>query len=219
MSISAVISSGLVMGFSASLVCLGWCIPVIVPYTATAERPGIASGLTSTFLFSIGRLLSYGCLLSLFLAFKELVPISPALGTVATLISGIILIFSGLSAVGVIQWRSGFGRLLCQQVAGTKSPLYLGVLTGLRPCGPLLAAMAFILTLPTILETGLFMFSFWAASSALLMVLGVAGGGLAMVMGKRLGIDRLRSIIGTAMIVIGLFLLLLGTGSLNASAI
>jgi sulfite exporter TauE/SafE len=211
---SGVISTGLIMGFSASLVCLGWCIPVIIPYSATAERPGIMSGLASSFLFCVGRLLSYIGLVSLFLIFGKIVTISPILGAVATLVSGIILVLSGLSSVGAIKTRSGFGRLLCQQVASTRSPLYLGALTGLRPCGPLLAALAFMLTLHTIPKISLFMFSFWIASSILVMVFGVAGGGFATVMGRRLGIARLRSIIGMAMIVIGCYLTLTGTISL-----
>ena len=165
------------MGLSASLVCLGWCIPVIMPYTATAERPGMASGLTASFLFCVGRLFSYVCLASIFLILRALVPISPVLGTFATLVTGIILIFSGLSSVRIIQWRSGFGRLVCQNVAGTKSPLYLGALTGLRPCGPLLAALTFMLTLPSLLETVLFMFFFWMASSALSLFSGSLAGG------------------------------------------
>jgi sulfite exporter TauE/SafE len=161
------------MGFSASLVCLGWCIPVIMPYSATAERPGVMSGLASSFLFCVGRLVSYIGLMSLFLIFREIVTISPIFGAVATLVSGIILVLSGLSSVGAIKTHSAFGRLLCQQVASTRSPLFLGVLTGLRPCGPLLAALAFMLTLPTIPRISIFMLSFWIASSVLVMVLGV----------------------------------------------
>jgi sulfite exporter TauE/SafE len=210
----SIISTGILMGFSASLVCLGWCIPVIMPYSATAERPGVMSGLASSFLFCVGRLVSYIGLMSLFLIFREIVTISPIFGAVATLVSGIILVLSGLSSVGAIKAHSAFGRLLCQQVASTRSPLFLGVLTGLRPCGPLLAALAFMLTLPTIPRISIFMLSFWIASSVLVMVLGVAGGGLATVMGKRLGIARLRSIIGMAMIVIGFYLTLTGSISL-----
>jgi sulfite exporter TauE/SafE len=207
------------MGLSASLVCLGWCVPVIMPYTATAERPSVVSGLITTSLFSLGRLISYLFLMSLFLIFRALVPLSPVLGNIATLVSGIVLVLSGLAAAGALKWRSGFAGMLCGRVAGTKSPLYLGVLTGLRPCGPLLAAMAFMLALPTSLTIGLFMVSFWVASSLLVIVMGVVGGGLSNLISKKLGINRLRSITGMAMIFIGLFLLLVGIGGLGTGGI
>jgi len=219
MTISSVITTGFVMGLSASLVCLGWCVPVIMPYTATTERPGVASGLVTTALFSLGRLISYLLLMAVFLALRALVPLSPVLGTAATVISGVLLILSGLMATGAIKWRSGFAGLLCGRIAGAKSPLYLGVLTGLRPCGPLLAAMAFMLALPTALTIGIFMVCFWAASSLLVIGLGVVGGGISLFASRRLGAERLRSITGIAMIFIGSFLLLVGAGGLNAGAI
>ena len=218
MSLSEVISAGLVMGFSASLVCFGWCVPVITPYTATAAQPGVMSGLISSFLFSVGRLLSYLGLLLVFLALRALVPLSPVIESVAVLVSGMILVVSGLASVGILKWRSGLGRLLCQFTAGARSPLYLGMLTGLRPCGPLLAAMAFMLTLPGAFKAGMFMLFFWMASSVLVITLGVVSGGLSMLAGKKLGIDRLRRIAGMAMIFIGCFLLLTGIGGIGAFA-
>lgn len=219
MPIESVVSSGLIMGFSASLVCMGWCVPVILPYTAATERPGLLSGVLTTGLFSIGRLVSYLLLMSVFLAFKALVPLSPALGTIATVISGIILILSGLAAAGAIKLKMGFAGLLCGRIAGTRSPLYLGVLTGLRPCGPLLAAMAFMLALPTALSIGFFMASFWVASSLLVMLLGIVGGGISVLVSKKLGLERLRRVTGMAMVFIGVFLLLMGIGGLGAGGV
>ncbi len=219
MNIGSIISTGLIMGFSASLVCLGWCVPVIMPYTAVAGKPGIISGLLTTGLFSLGRLISYLMLMSVFLAFRALVPLSSALGGIATIVSGILLIISGLSATGAIKLRVGFAAFVCRRIAGTSSPLYLGILTGLRPCGPLLAAMAFMIALPTPIGIGSFMLSFWVASSLLVISLGLLGGGISVLVSKKLGVERLRSITGMAMIFIGAFLLLVGIGGLSTGAI
>jgi sulfite exporter TauE/SafE len=217
MSLGSVVSSGFVMGFSASLVCLGWCVPVIMPYTATGERPGIRSGLLTGGLFSLGRLVSYLALMSVFLAFRSLVPLSPDLGTAATLLSGLILILSGLSATGAIKLRASFASMLCRRVAGSPSPFYLGVLTGLRPCGPLLAAMAFLLALPSAMTMGIFIASFWVASSLLVLILSVVGGGISVLAGKKVGIERVRTITGMAMIFIGFFLILVSVGGMTIS--
>ena len=109
MSIDAIVSAGIVMGLSASLVCMGWCIPVIMPYAAAAKKPGMLTGLVTTGLFSLGRLASYSVFVGLFFALKEVLPINPVFGVVATVLSGLILIFSGLSFNGVIKIESKLG--------------------------------------------------------------------------------------------------------------
>ena len=204
---SAAISAGFVMGFGASLGCLASCMPMLLPYTATAERPSIRSGLFSALLFSTGRLIAYAGLLSVFVAVKETISISPTVVAVATLVSGVILILSGLAAFGVFNQPSILGRFLCRHMSGVRSPLYLGILAGIRPCGPLLAAMAFMLTLTGIAEMSIFVLFFWLVSSFLLLAIGAAGGGLSLILGRRIGIQRIRRIAGVAMVVIGLFLI------------
>ena len=195
------------MGFGASIGCMATCMPMLVPYTAAAEKPSVTSGLFSASMFSIGRLIAYAGLLSVFIVLKETITISSTVVAVASLVSGIILIFSGLAAFGIFNQPTILGRFLCRNMSSTRSPLYLGILAGIKPCGPLLAAMAFMLTLPGTPEMSLFILFFWLASSILLLVVGAVGGGLASVMGRRIGIERIRRIAGMAMVVIGLFLI------------
>lgn len=200
----AIVSSAFVMGFSTSLVCLGTCVPLMAPYTATGEKPSALSGLFSAGLFSIGRLVAYAGILVVFVAVRESISISATWLATATIISGVILMLSGLVALGVFNKPSALGRVLCKQMSGARSPLYLGILAGLKPCGPLLAAMAFMLTLPGAADMSIFILVFWLASSILLLVVGAAGGGLAYILGKRVGINRVKRIASVTMIVIGL---------------
>lgn len=215
----AAISAGFVIGLGTGLTCLGWCVPVIVPYTVTAAQPGLVAGLATTSLYCLGRLLAYLGLAAIVLALRAEVNVSPALGAAVTLATGLIVILSGLVTAGFVTWRAGLGRLVCRQAAGTTSPFYLGVLTGLRPCGPLLAALLALLTFPTTSQAVLYMLAFWAGSSVLVVALGLAGGGLAALAGKRLGLARLRSIVGMAMVVIGLYLVLVGIGMFSGESI
>ena len=211
---SAAISAGFVMGFGASLGCLASCMPMLIPYTAIAEKPSIRSGLFSALLFSIGRLIAYAGLLSVFVAVKETLSISPIVIAIATLVSGIILILSGLAVFGIFNQPSILGRFLCRHTSGVRSPLYLGILAGIRPCGPLLAAMAFMLTLPGITEMSIFVLFFWLVSSFLLLTIGAASGGLSHILGRRIGVHRIRRIAGIAMVVIGIFLIAQAIGLL-----
>jgi len=204
------------MGLSASTFCLASCVPVLFPYTGTIGKPSFFSGLSLAFLFSAGRLIAYAGLLTAFILLKEFVGFSGIVIAIAILISGLLLILSSLVSFGVFKRPLPLDRILCRYVAGAKSPLYLGVMSGVRPCGPLLAAIAYVMTLPDIAKMGVFMLSFWLASSALLIIIGGIGGGVMSVLGKRLGIDRIRRIAAMAMAVVGVVLVLQAIGSFSA---
>jgi uncharacterized protein len=209
---STVILSGLVMGFGASLGCLASCVPILIPYTAVAIRPSMWNGLLSSVLFSMGRLVAYAGLLLVLIALREAFTISLLVEAVAILASGIILIVSGLASLGAFNWNMALSHVLCRHISTTRSPLYLGVLTGVRPCGPLVAALAFVLTLPGVASMGLFLLFFWLASSFLMLGVGAAGGGLGAILKKQIGLDRTQRIAGLTMVFIGLLFLLQAVG-------
>jgi uncharacterized protein len=210
-----VILSGLVMGFGASLGCLASCVPVLVPYTAAAAQPSIRSGLACSALFSLGRLLAYTGLLTVLLALSEMITFDSRLEAGATLASGAILMISGLVSIGAFRWNSALSHTLCRHISTTRSPLYLGLLTGVRPCGPLVAALAFVLTLPGAASMGLFLLFFWLASSCLMLGVGAASGGLGAILSHQIGVDRIRRIAGLTMVVIGLLFTLQAISLLN----
>jgi sulfite exporter TauE/SafE len=210
------VSSALVMGLSASTFCLAACVPVLFPYTGTVAKPSFLSGVLLAFLFSAGRLLAYAVLLMAFILLKTFVGFSGIVIGIGLLISSVLMILSSLVSFGVFKRPLPLDRILCRYVAGAKSPLYLGIMSGIRPCGPLLAAIAFVLTLPGIVQMGVFMLSFWLASSAILLIIGGVGGGMMAVLGKRSGIDRIRRISAMAMMVVGIVLLLQAVGYFSA---
>ena len=114
---SVVILTGLVTGFGASFYCLATCIPVLVPYTVATDRPSILRGLTSALFFSGGRLIAYIGLLLFFVVMKELALVdSGVVIGIATMASGIILIFSGLVAFGIFKFESFFGKIFCRYI-------------------------------------------------------------------------------------------------------
>ena len=210
----AAISTGFVMGLSASVSCMGACAPLLVPFTATQENPTIRGGVLSALLFSVGRFIALSGLLAVFWIFKETITISSGVTAIAMLVSGIIMIASGLNAFGIFDKPSFLCRLICRQMSASRSPLYLGALAGIRPCGPLVAAIAYMLTLSGIAESGVFLVFFWLASSFFLLVVGAISSGLAVTAGKKLDTNRVRRIAAMAMMVIGIVFLTQGFGLL-----
>jgi ABC-type antimicrobial peptide transport system permease subunit len=61
---------------------------------------------------------------------------------------------------------------------------------------------------------GLFVTCFWLASTVLIILLSSMSGGLASLIGRQIGLERVRRIAGMAIIFIGLVLLIRGLGSI-----
>jgi sulfite exporter TauE/SafE len=155
-------------------------------------------------VFSFGRLISYlalGLILGLLIT---TVVISPAVTATATLVLGLLLVFHGLSVLGLFKTKPFLGSIFCKYTGGKGSLLFLGMWTGLRPCPPLIAALTYTITLAGIGETITFMTSFWLASSLLIFAIGPLSAALIGITGKKISVERIRRISSLAMVVIGM---------------
>jgi sulfite exporter TauE/SafE len=125
---------------------------------------------------------------------------------------GLLLVFHGLTVLGLFKAKSILGSIFCKYTEGKRSLVYLGMLTGLRPCVPLIAALTYSITLTGIGETMTFMFSFWLASSVLIFLIGPISGVVLGVTSKKISVERIRRISSLALIAIGLFFTTQGIG-------
>ena len=108
--------------------------------------------------------------------------------------------------------KSVIGSIFCKYTEGKRSLVYLGMLTGLRPCVPLIAALTYSITLTGIGETLTFMMSFWLASSLLIFVIGPLSGALIGATSKKISVERIRRISSLALVVIGSVFAIQGIG-------
>lgn len=207
-----IISVGLPLGLGLSVSCAAFCTPILVPYIATTEHPTIRRGLYSSVLFSLGRLISYLALGLLFGFVLISVEINPAVTAIATLALGCLVILHGLSAFGIFRMTTAIGLSVCKYVRANRSPVYLGIFTGLRPCVPLIAALTYSMTLSRVTEVLLFMISFWLGSSILIFLVGPISGGLAGAAARKVSIQRVRRISGVALVIVGLVFIAQGAG-------
>lgn len=207
-----VIYLGLTLGFGLSASCAALCTPILIPYIASAEHPTIRGGLYSSILFSLGRLFSYLTLGLLFGLIVTSVEINPIFTAVTTLALGCLVVLHGLSALGVFRIRTAIGSTFCKYIGTSRSPVYLGIFTGLRPCVPLVAALTYSITLSGIGEAFLFMLSFWFGSSFLIFLIGPISGALARGAAKRVPVERIRRISSVALMVVGLLFIIQGIG-------
>jgi len=201
---------GLTLGIGLATSCAVLCLPILVPYIASSAKPSIIRGLYTTLAFSSGRLISYLALGLIFGLLITTVEINPVITATATLILGLLLAFHGLSVLGLFKTKSIMGSIFCRYTEGGKSLVYLGMLTGLRPCLPLIAALTYSITLASIGETLTFMLSFWFASSLLIFLIGPVSAAVLGVTSKKISVERIRRISSLALVVIGLFFTIQG---------
>ncbi len=203
-----VILAGLTLGLGVGVSCMVLCVPVLAPHIA-ADHPVAKGGLYASLLFCFGRLASYSTLGVLSKLFGEIVPYGQAVTAPVVLTLGCLLALYGLSIS--FGFRSSIGPKICKFFRRGRSTFLLGLLAGLSPCLPLLAAVIYSATLANMVESVLFMMSFWSGSSMYTLLLGTVVGAVAGICSKRMNVERIRRISGVAMMVVGLVFIIEGT--------
>ena len=159
------ILTALIMGLAGSLHCIGMCSPLAMAVTSIN-----AKALLNRAVYNSGRILIYSLLGALISSIGYVVPflkfqnlISIVLGMVL-LVAGVGLlrinvpIISRAASLFTMSIKNLFGAFLSKKTLG--SVFVLGSLNGFLPCGLVLIALSFCVTLRTPGEGMLFMFFF-----------------------------------------------------------
>ncbi|MDR2109150.1 MAG: sulfite exporter TauE/SafE family protein [Coriobacteriales bacterium] len=147
-------------------------------FSAVAQKLRIV-GLPSL-RYNLGRLASYTLVGALVGALGSVLLLDGYLRGAVQLLAGVLMVAMGLSMLGVIPSLSSLLPRLPQPLAsrlnarrqGTTSPLVVGLLTGLMPCGPLQAMQLYALGTGSALQGALAMFFFAAGTLPLMFGLG-----------------------------------------------
>lgn len=203
---------GFSLGLSVSGTCALVCLPVLAPYVA-AEHPTVRKGLYASGLFTGGRLVSYLILGLLFGLLAEYVDISLTLLGPGYLAFGGLAVVHGLHSMGLFGIRRiPMAQSVCQYATTKRSSFYLGTVSGLKLCLPLITALTYSMSLPGLMEVLLFMLAFWGGSSIWIFLAGPLSGGLAGAWVRKIGMQRVRSISGIALVVVGIAIIAQGAG-------
>lgn len=199
-----IIFKGALLGFSTGLFCLGYCLPILLPFLAKKDFSQSKVELKVISLFALGRFFGYllfGALLG-FLGLKLNNPLIHRLVAISIILLALYLLTFGLfKRVPEKRGCLYLDQLLCKK--GT--PVLLGFFTGLNVCPPFLLAISYTFELRQAL-TGLFFFgSFWIGTSLYLIPIGL--------LGQFSRYPQVRTIAGMANILVGF--IFLGEGLLK----
>jgi sulfite exporter TauE/SafE len=151
-------------------------------------RPSLRSA-RAPLLYNLGRITSYTATGALVGALGTVIALTPTIQGVLKLVAGTLMIFMGLTMMGAFpslhnllpRPPKALAKRLDEQKEHSRSPLYVGLLNGLMPCGPLQAMQIYALSTGSALAGALAMFVFALGTVPLVFGLGV----FAATLGKR----------------------------------
>ena len=171
-----------VIGLLTSIHCVAMCgginLSQCVPQQA-ATNGGKFAALRPSILYNLGRVISYTVVGGIVGALGSVVSFSGTAKGIVQLAAGIFMVIMGLNMLNIFPWLRKlnprmpkiFARKINEQKS-SKSPLYVGLLNGLMPCGPLQAMQLYALSTGNPFKGALSMFLFSLGTVPLMFGMG-----------------------------------------------
>jgi sulfite exporter TauE/SafE/copper chaperone CopZ len=178
-----------VIGLITSVHCLAMCGGINLSQTLGAAETSAAAGLSAassllpSFLYNGGRVLSYTAVGGIVGAAGSVLSLSGRARGVIQIIAGIFMVIMGLNMLGIFpalrRLMPHLPSFITGKIGGarakSKSPLVIGLLNGLMPCGPLQAMQLYALSTGSAARGALSMLLFSLGTVPLMFGLGALG--------------------------------------------
>jgi sulfite exporter TauE/SafE/copper chaperone CopZ/plastocyanin domain-containing protein len=183
-----------VIGLITSVHCVAMCgginLSQCIPKTAARPEGGKRwEALFPSILYNGGRVISYTTVGVIVGTLGQVFTVSGRFQGAVQLIAGVFMVIMGINMLGIFPWLRRFNvhipkvfsKKIDEQKAVNKSPLIIGLLNGLMPCGPLQAMQLYALSTGSPIAGGISMFLFSMGTVPLMFGIGALGG----VLGKK----------------------------------
>jgi sulfite exporter TauE/SafE/plastocyanin domain-containing protein len=174
-----------VIGLITSVHCVAMCgginLSQCISQTAASPVKGRRwDALLPSILYNGGRVVSYTATGVIVGALGRAVAVTGRFQGIVQLIAGVFMVIMGINMLGVFPCLRRFNlrlprilsRKLDEQKAESKSPLIIGLLNGLMPCGPLQAMQVYALSTGSPIVGGVSMFLFSMGTVPLMFGIG-----------------------------------------------
>lgn len=175
-----------IMGIITSLHCLSMCGGIVLSQSMTFKNP-----IKSTLLYNVGRVIAYTTVGGIVGGIGSVVSFSPTLKGYITIFAGGFMILMGLSMLQPFSFLRKYVKLpsifnASKFHQNSNTPLFIGLATGLMPCGPLQTMQLYALGTGSALKGALAMFVFSIGTVPLMMGLGTISGYISMGLNRKL---------------------------------
>jgi sulfite exporter TauE/SafE/copper chaperone CopZ len=179
-----------VIGLITSVHCVAMCGGInlsqcIPQMAARAEGGKRRETLLPSVLYNGGRVISYTTVGIIVGALGSVITVSGRFQGAVQLAAGVFMVIMGINMLGIFQGSIGttlrrfnlhmpkiFAKRIDEQKTGTKNPLFIGLLNGFMPCGPLQAMQLYALSTGSPIAGGISMFLFSMGTVPLMFGIG-----------------------------------------------
>jgi sulfite exporter TauE/SafE/copper chaperone CopZ len=177
---------GLITSVHCVAMCGGINLSQCIAHGKRRENESSVGAFRPALFYNLGRVVSYTVIGFGVGALGSVVTFSGAMQGGLKLIAGVFMILMGANMLGSFRWLRKltprlpriFARKIDEKKGSSKSPLIVGLLNGLMPCGPLQAMQIYALSTGNPLAGALSMFIFSAGTVPLMFGLGVLSAAL-----------------------------------------
>lgn len=198
------------IGLLTSTHCVAMCGGINLSQCASYQALGGSriSSLKPSILYNSGRVISYTVIGGIVGALGSVISFSSAGKGAVAMIAGIFMVIMGLNMLNIFPWLRRFNprmpKLFAEKIAEQKKsnrPLYVGLLNGLMPCGPLQAMQIYALSTGDPVKGALSMLLFSLGTVPLMFGLGA----LSTLLTKKFT-ARMMTVSAALVLVLGVFM-------------
>ncbi len=170
-----------VIGMLTSIHCIAMCGGINLSQTISYahDDKNFFSKFKASTLYNLGRVISYTVVGGIVGAIGSAISFSGSAKGVVAVVSGLFMVIMGLNMFGTFSWLRKLNprmpKIISDKAANRISksgPLYVGLLNGFMPCGPLQAMQLYALGTGSIVAGAVSMFLFSVGTVPLMFVFG-----------------------------------------------
>jgi sulfite exporter TauE/SafE/copper chaperone CopZ len=221
----------LLIGLLTSVHCVAMCGGICISQCVKLNNEdGVSvskfAALRPSLLYNLGRVISYTVIGGIVGAIGSVISFSGPMKGLVQIIAGVFMVIMGLNMLNIFPWLRKFNprmpKIIAKKIYAQKlsnSPLYIGILNGLMPCGPLQAMQLYALSTGSPLKGAVSMFLFSVGTVPLMF----AFGALSSLLSKKFT-HKMMSVSAVLVVILGVFMFNQGVGlsginfSINSSA-
>ncbi|MDR3342040.1 MAG: sulfite exporter TauE/SafE family protein [Treponema sp.] len=166
----------LIIGLMTSVHCVAMCGGINLSQCIPQASPSLQPSL----LYNLGRVVSYTAVGIMVGALGSVISFSGRMQGGVQLAAGVCMVIMGINMLGIFPWLRRFNlripkvftRRIEAEQGRSNRPLYVGILNGLMPCGPLQAMQLYALSTGSPLKGGISMLIFSLGTVPLMFGLG-----------------------------------------------
>lgn len=202
------------IGLLTSIHCVAMCGGINLSQCAKLQsaspKGSKLSNLKPSISYNLGRVVSYTIIGGIVGAFGSVVSFTGVGKGIVAIIAGVFMVIMGLNMLNLFPWLRKFNvrmpkifaaRIYEQKKSNSNRPLYVGLLNGLMPCGPLQAMQLYALSTGDPVKGALSMLLFSLGTVPLMFGLGA----LSSILTKKFA-SKMMTVSAILVVVLGVFM-------------